>query len=210
MVVPAPGAETRRSDDAPSRDVGTGIAVAPSLLSSPAARRRRLRRRRAGARPAPPSAAPPARPSPVKVVVTVDQWGDIVEQLGGDCTEVTTIINGGDVDPHDYEPTPADNAAVRSTPTSSCERPRLRRLGQRTRRHPLARAGRRRRRRGRRPRARATTLTSGTAPSYVQQVAAAVTTELADPRSRGRRLLRRPGRGRGRASSSPTSTRSPR
>ncbi len=48
---------------------------------------------------------------PLQVVVTVNQWGDIAEQLGGACTEVTTIINGGDVDPHDFEPTPADSAA---------------------------------------------------------------------------------------------------
>ena len=47
---------------------------------------------------------------PVEVVVTVDQWADIVRQLGGNCTEVTTIIQGADVDPHEYEPTPADNA----------------------------------------------------------------------------------------------------
>jgi zinc/manganese transport system substrate-binding protein len=53
---------------------------------------------------------PPCPTDPVKVVVTVDQWADIVRQLGGNCTEVTTIIQGADVDPHEYEPTPADNA----------------------------------------------------------------------------------------------------
>jgi zinc/manganese transport system substrate-binding protein len=47
----------------------------------------------------------------IRVVVSVNQWGDVVQQLGGRCTEVTTIINGGDVDPHDFEPTPADSAA---------------------------------------------------------------------------------------------------
>lgn len=47
---------------------------------------------------------------PVSVVVTVDQWGDIVEQLGGQCAEVTTVIKGSSADPHDYEPTPADTA----------------------------------------------------------------------------------------------------
>jgi len=53
----------------------------------------------------------PACPTdPVKVVVTVDQWADIVRQLGGNCTRVTTIIQGADVDPHEYEPTPGDNA----------------------------------------------------------------------------------------------------
>jgi zinc/manganese transport system substrate-binding protein len=47
---------------------------------------------------------------PVPVVVTVDQWGDIVQQVGGDCVDVTTIITGSSADPHDYEPTPADAA----------------------------------------------------------------------------------------------------
>ena len=57
----------------------------------------------------PPAAACPIDPLPV--VVTVSQWGDVVAQLGGACAEVTTIINGGDIDPHDFEPTPADRIA---------------------------------------------------------------------------------------------------
>jgi zinc/manganese transport system substrate-binding protein len=48
---------------------------------------------------------------PVAVVVSVDQWGDIVEQLAGGCGDVTTIIEGSADDPHDYEPTTADTAA---------------------------------------------------------------------------------------------------
>ena len=47
---------------------------------------------------------------PVSIVVTVDQWGDIVERLAGDCGEVTTIIDGSVDDPHDYELTTADTA----------------------------------------------------------------------------------------------------
>jgi zinc/manganese transport system substrate-binding protein len=47
---------------------------------------------------------------PVAVVVSVDQWGDLAEQLAGDCGDVTTIIDGSVDDPHDYEPTPADAA----------------------------------------------------------------------------------------------------
>ena len=46
----------------------------------------------------------------VPIVVSVDQWGDIVGQLAGPCGDVTTIISGSSVDPHDYEPTPADSA----------------------------------------------------------------------------------------------------
>ncbi|MGY1856413.1 metal ABC transporter solute-binding protein, Zn/Mn family [Modestobacter sp. SYSU DS0290] len=45
------------------------------------------------------------------VVVSVSQWGDIVEQLGGDCTTVTTVLASAAVDPHDYEATSADIAA---------------------------------------------------------------------------------------------------
>ena len=45
----------------------------------------------------------------VPVVVSVDQWGDIVDQLAGDCGDVTTIFRSSSADPHDYEPTPADS-----------------------------------------------------------------------------------------------------
>jgi zinc/manganese transport system substrate-binding protein len=48
---------------------------------------------------------------PVAVVVSVSQWGDIVRELAGDCAEVTTIVSGASVDPHDFEPSPADLAA---------------------------------------------------------------------------------------------------
>jgi zinc/manganese transport system substrate-binding protein len=48
--------------------------------------------------------------TPVDVVVSVDQWGDIVSQLGGSCTQVKTLLASSSVDPHDYEPSPADAA----------------------------------------------------------------------------------------------------
>ena len=48
--------------------------------------------------------------TPVDVVVSVDQWGDIVSELGGDCARVKTLLASSSVDPHDYEPTPADAA----------------------------------------------------------------------------------------------------
>lgn len=63
-----------------------------------------------------PSAASSAAPAgdcpaaPVDVVVSVDQWGDIVSQLGGSCAKVTTLLASSSVDPHDYEPSPADAA----------------------------------------------------------------------------------------------------
>jgi zinc/manganese transport system substrate-binding protein len=48
--------------------------------------------------------------TPVDVVVSVDQWGDIVSELGGDCAHVTTVLASSAVDPHDYEPAPSDAA----------------------------------------------------------------------------------------------------
>ena len=57
----------------------------------------------------PPSGACPT--TPVDVVVSVDQWGDIVSELGGACTDVKTVLAGSSVDPHDYEPSPADAAS---------------------------------------------------------------------------------------------------
>lgn len=47
---------------------------------------------------------------PVSVVVSVDQWGGIVSQLGGQCAEVSTVVASSAVDPHDFEPAPKDAA----------------------------------------------------------------------------------------------------
>jgi zinc/manganese transport system substrate-binding protein len=55
----------------------------------------------------PPAPCPTA---PVPVVVSVDQWGDIVSELGGACASVKTVLASSSVDPHDYEPSPADAA----------------------------------------------------------------------------------------------------
>ncbi|MFM7509343.1 MAG: metal ABC transporter solute-binding protein, Zn/Mn family [Actinomycetota bacterium] len=63
------------------------------------------------AAPATPAAAPPCPAEPIQVVVSVDQWGDIVEQLAGQCAKVTTVITSSAIDPHDYEPSPADIAS---------------------------------------------------------------------------------------------------
>ncbi|KRD05241.1 ABC transporter substrate-binding protein [Mycobacterium sp. Root265] len=48
---------------------------------------------------------------PVDVVVSVDQWGKIVSSLAGACANVTTVLSGSSVDPHDFEPAPSDAAA---------------------------------------------------------------------------------------------------
>jgi zinc/manganese transport system substrate-binding protein len=44
----------------------------------------------------------------VAVVVSVDQWADMAEELGGACAHVSTVVGGSSGDPHDFEPTPAD------------------------------------------------------------------------------------------------------
>lgn len=49
--------------------------------------------------------------APVPVVVSVDQWGDIVSELGAGCANVKTVLASSSVDPHDYEPSPADAAS---------------------------------------------------------------------------------------------------
>ena len=67
-----------------------------------------LGRRQSAAAPTTGGACPT---TPVDVVVSVDQWGDIVSELGGDCAQVKTLLASSSVDPHDYEPTPADAAA---------------------------------------------------------------------------------------------------
>jgi zinc/manganese transport system substrate-binding protein len=52
--------------------------------------------------------ADPCPTAPLNVVVSVDQWGDVVSELGGSCTKVKTVLASSSVDPHDYEPSPAD------------------------------------------------------------------------------------------------------
>ena len=66
--------------------------------------------RQAASGESPTAAGDECPTSPVDVVVSVDQWGDIVSQLGGVCANVTTVLAGSSVDPHDYEPAPSDAA----------------------------------------------------------------------------------------------------
>jgi zinc/manganese transport system substrate-binding protein len=56
------------------------------------------------------SPPPPCPGAPVDVAVSVDQWGDLVSQLGGACAVVKTVLVSSTVDPHDYEPSPHDAA----------------------------------------------------------------------------------------------------
>lgn len=57
------------------------------------------------------TAAPAEATKPV-VVASTDVYGSIATAVGGDLVEVRSIIDSPSADPHDYEATPADAAAV--------------------------------------------------------------------------------------------------
>jgi len=46
------------------------------------------------------------------VVATINAWGSIASQLGGDRVQATSIITNPDTDPHSYEPSAADARKV--------------------------------------------------------------------------------------------------
>ncbi|HEY0815800.1 MAG TPA: zinc ABC transporter substrate-binding protein [Pseudonocardia sp.] len=58
------------------------------------------------------SAPPPGAPSPLSVVASTDVYGAIASAIGGNATQVTSIINSPDTDPHEYEATPKDAVTV--------------------------------------------------------------------------------------------------
>ena len=41
---------------------------------------------------------------PLRVVVSVNQWGDITRNLAGACAKVVQILTDPNIDPHDYVP----------------------------------------------------------------------------------------------------------
>jgi zinc/manganese transport system substrate-binding protein len=56
----------------------------------------------------------PGGPCPVeavRVVVSVSQWADLVQNLGGLCAKVTTVLTDSATDPHDFEPSAGDVGA---------------------------------------------------------------------------------------------------
>ncbi|OBI82230.1 metal ABC transporter solute-binding protein, Zn/Mn family [Mycobacterium sp. E740] len=87
-----------------ARAITIGVAAATSFGTAACAG--------AGERAASPESggAPPCPVAPVDVVVSVDQWSDIVSELGGACARVTTVLASSAVDPHDFEPAPSDAA----------------------------------------------------------------------------------------------------
>lgn len=50
--------------------------------------------------------------TPIVVVASVNQWGSLAEQIGGDDVQVTSIITTTAVDAHDFEPQTSDIAAL--------------------------------------------------------------------------------------------------
>ncbi len=53
-----------------------------------------------------------AEDAALSVVVSTDVWGSVVETVAGETVEVSTLIDDPSADPHSYESTPADAAAV--------------------------------------------------------------------------------------------------
>jgi ABC-type Zn uptake system ZnuABC Zn-binding protein ZnuA len=59
----------------------------------------------------PPSFAQTPTPAPLQVVASFSILGDLVEHVGGEAVQVTTLIGPG-VDAHTYDPAPADLAVL--------------------------------------------------------------------------------------------------
>jgi zinc/manganese transport system substrate-binding protein len=59
-----------------------------------------------------PAAAPPAEDPALPVVASTNVYGSIVQAVGGDHVSVDSLIDDPSADPHSYESTPADAAAV--------------------------------------------------------------------------------------------------
>ena len=55
---------------------------------------------------------PAERPDMPTVVASTDVWGSVAQAVAGDHAKVTSIINGAAADPHSFEASPADAAAV--------------------------------------------------------------------------------------------------
>jgi len=53
-----------------------------------------------------------ARTGPPAVVASTDVWGSVAHAVAGDDAQVTSLIAGGSADPHSYEASPANAAAI--------------------------------------------------------------------------------------------------
>lgn len=54
--------------------------------------------------------APSCPTTAIPITVSINQWGNIVEQLAGQCGTVSTVVTAASGDPHDYAPTSGDIA----------------------------------------------------------------------------------------------------
>lgn len=64
---------------------------------------------------------PAAEPAgPITVVASVNQWGSLAAQIGGDDVTVTSIVNTTAVDAHDFEPQTADVATLQQAQVVVC------------------------------------------------------------------------------------------
>ena len=60
----------------------------------------------------PGASASPNNAPKLPVAATINAWGSIATQLGGDRIQETSIITNPDTDPHDYEPTAGDGRTI--------------------------------------------------------------------------------------------------
>lgn len=54
----------------------------------------------------------PEPTGPINVVASINQWGSLAAELGGDDVTVTSIMNSTNVDAHDFEPKTSDVAKL--------------------------------------------------------------------------------------------------
>ena len=66
----------------------------------------------AGASPSASAGASPSTGPKLPVAATINAWGSIATQLGGDRVQETSIITNPDTDPHDYEPAAGDGRTI--------------------------------------------------------------------------------------------------
>jgi zinc/manganese transport system substrate-binding protein len=62
--------------------------------------------------PSTTSSGTPANGPKLPVVATINAWGSIAAQVGGDRVQETSIITDPNTDPHAYEPSPTDGRTV--------------------------------------------------------------------------------------------------
>ena len=59
-----------------------------------------------------PSAPSSSSSEPIEVVASINQWGSLAGQIGGNYVEVTSILSSNGVEAHDFEPQTADVAKL--------------------------------------------------------------------------------------------------